>query len=308
MIGNITPDMARKELARRELEKRKKEPSNFQNSDMINTFIGKIPRDVSSQMVNNQALAKNILGVAASGGGSEQLLKYISNPITKKSMIKNILTKHDALEKEATEGFEKVSGEVKKREVPKIEISENFVDNLNHYFPDTKQTEELLGKAKLGDYDSLRKIQSELYKRGKKNLQSDFETDRMRGEEMLDRRDIINKGISDHLNMTGNVDLANILNKSRSDFRTLQEIYYNPNMSNSIKKLVNIDTRKIPKNLHSLLKEESIPMKNFLDFHPGLESQAKKYAIQKAISSKVLKYGVPSALAYELFKGHTKIE
>ncbi len=235
------------------------------------------------------ALRGTVRNIPAFSGGME--VANVLKPITNKSIVKAIQKPHDILEKDAAEGFKEVSKEVKNRQIPSFPVSGNFIDNLRDYFPKTDQAQKLLDDAKIGDYDSLRKVQSELFTRGKKNLQSDLETDRIRGEEMFDKRNIINKGMSDHLNNSGHPDLANILQKSRNDYRALQETYYNRNMNKSIQKLVDKDIRKVPKNLTSILKEDSIPMKKFLDFHPGLEMQLKKYLIQKSISSKAKKYG-----------------
>ena len=188
-------------------------------------------------------------------------------------------------------------------------IKENAIiniDDIRDYFPNTKANNKLLENAETGDYDSLRKLQSDLYTRGKKNLQSDLQADRDRGEEMLDKRNDINQAISAHLKNTGNEDLGNILDSSIKDWRTLQDVYYNKNMNNAIKKLVNPDIRKIPNNLPNILKEKSIPMQKFKDFHPGLEGAVKKYMLQKTLGSKGLQYGLPAgiggATVYELMK------
>jgi hypothetical protein len=231
-------------------------------------------------------------------------------PMTKNSLISKILTPHDTLENRAQEGFEKVSQEVQNRGINKIPINtENntsLIEGLNDYFPNTKASKKLLENASSGDYDSLRQLQSDLYTRGKKSLQSDLQAERNQGEEMLDKRNDINQAISDHLKNTGNEDLGNILDSSISDWKKLQDVYYNKNINNSIKKLVNPDIRKIPNNLPKILKEKSIPMQNFKDFHPGLENAVKKYMFQKTLGSKALQYGLPAgiggATVYELMK------
>jgi hypothetical protein len=241
-----------------------------------------------------EAMLRGAVGDIPAFGGSMEIANILK-PVTKKSIVKTIQKPHDILEKDAAEGFQQVSKEVKNRQVPSFPVSGNFIDNLSGYFPKTDQAENLLKKAKSGNYDSLRKIQSELFTRGKKNLQSDLETDRIRGEEMLDKRNIINKGMSEHLNNSGHPDLANTLKKSMNDYRTLQDIYYNRDMNKSIQKLVDKNTRKVPNNLTSLLKEDSIPMNKFMEFHPGLQQQLKKHLMYKSISSKASKYiGIPA--------------
>ncbi len=181
----------------------------------------------------------------------------------------------------------------------------NFVQ-LKSYFPNTKKYNSLLTQAQTGDYNALRRLQTNLYEHGKKNLGSGFEADRMKGAEMLESRNDINKAISDHLVSSGNTDLAEKLNGARKDWRTLQNTYYNENMSNSLVKMFDKNFRKVPKNLVNLLSEESIPMKNLLDFHPGLQERISRYKLGKNILGKTLKYGVPAAgaafLGYEYGK------
>lgn len=282
---------------------------------MVNTFLGQLPKDINGQMINNPELIKQLIGVAGGGGETNVAGSFLNEikPVTKKSIIKNILGTHDALEDEATTGFQEVSKEAKNRGINKIPKSNLMdMDELKDYFPKTTASSNLLGNAQTGDYDALRSVQSDLYTRGKKNLQSDFEADRNRGEEMLDRRDSINKAIQNHFLTTGNPDLAETLNKSRNNWRTLQDTYYNKNISPSIQKLVDRDIRKVPSNLTKTLNEESIPMQKLRDFHPGLEGQLKKYGLQKQISSALLKYGLSPAIIggvmYEAGKRHTTEE
>lgn len=227
-------------------------------------------------------------------------LKPFDLTATKKSITNALLNPHDALENRAIQAFDKVSDEVNNRGINRIPMTNNqgipVVDfnNLKSYFPDIKQYKELLSEASKGDYDSLRKIQTDLYEKGKQNLGSNFEADRMKGAEMLEKRNDINQAISDHLINTGNKDLAEILHGARNDWRTLQDIYYNKNMNNAIINMVNKDFRKIPDNLVNVLQEDSIPMKNLRDFHPGLAEKVRGYQIGK----NVLRYGIPASTAY----------
>lgn len=209
---------------------------------------------------------------------------------TKKSIANSILNKHDALENKASQGFQTVSDEVNKRGIPPVVIDKSKIDDLSGFFPKTKQANALLDQARSGDYNALRKIQSDLFTEGKKNLSSDLETDRMRGRERFEKRDEINQAISDHLNNTGNNDLADLLNQSRNDYKTLQDVYYNANMPNAIKKMVDKNVRKIPNNLIKVLQEDSNPMQQLRNFHPNLESDLRGYAIKNNAMKTVKKY------------------
>lgn len=216
---------------------------------------------------------------------------------TKKSIKNEIIRPHDALENRATKAFNEVSQEVNKRGINQVPLnSEIDFNQLRSYFPNTKKYNALLEKAQTGDYNALRKLQTDIYTTGKKNLGSSLEADRMRGAEMLEKRDDINQAIHNHLVSTGNNDLAELLGKARDDWRTLQKTYYNENMNNAIVNMVNKNYRKIPKNLVDVLSEESLPMKNLLDFHPGLQKRINRYKSAQNILNKSIKYGTPAAV------------
>lgn len=205
--------------------------------------------------------------------------------ITSKGIAKDIIIKpHDILENKATYGFKKVSNEINKRGINNIPVNEEEIKSLSEYFPKTKQSEQLINDASIGKYNALRKIQSELYTRGKKNLGSDLETDRLRGEEMFEKRNNINESISNHLKNTGNHDLDKKLNESRMQYKKLQDTYYNPYINNAIVKMVDKDIRKIPNNLMTILKEDSKPMRNFINSHPGLNASITRNYIARLLS------------------------
>lgn len=222
--------------------------------------------------------------------------------LTTKNGIKNaILKPHDALENRANTAFKEVSSGVNARgvnQLPTASLSPIDFNNMRSYFPATRQYDTLLTGAEYGDYNALRKLQSDLYTNGKKNLGSGLEADRMKGAEMLEKRNDINQVISDHLIKTGNTDLADKLQVARNDWRTLQQTYYNENMNNALVNMVNKQFRKVPNNLIDILGEDSIPMKNLLDFHPGLESRIKGYKRGQNILGKSLKYGIPAGAAF----------
>jgi hypothetical protein len=254
----------------------------------INQLFGK-PQYPGETLV--RGIARNIPTIA----GATSIIKPLLSS-TKNAIKNTIIDTHDALENEAAQGFKTVSDEVNKRGISQVSINNQLLQGLSDYFPKTKQSAQLINDANTGDYNALRKIQSQLYTKGKQNLGSSLETDRMRGAEMFEKRDDINQAISDHLQNTGNNDLVGILNKARNDYRTLQNIYYNPNMNNAIVNMVNKNYRKIPNNLTNVLQEQSVPMQALRDFHPGLENALSKYQMQQNISSKIKKYALPVAL------------
>lgn len=270
---------------------------NFAPND-INSKAG----EIASYFAAPEALL-NLGGKSASVLGNS-LKAFTHNPknlfTTKNSLKNDLLTKHDMLENRASDTFKNVSKQVNQRGINKIPIEQHlepeFFENIKQYFPNTRSSSSLISKAETGDYNSLRKLQSDLYTRAKKNLGSDLEADRLRGSEMLEKREDVNQAISNHLRNTKNLDLDKALDTAREDWRTLQNTYYNDNISNSLVKMFNKDIRKIPDNLINLLSEESLPMKNLKDFHPGIDDKLAAYKFTQSLLNKGKKVGVPLAV------------
>ncbi len=219
---------------------------------------------------------------------------------TKNSLKNELLNTHDALEARASDAFKDVSKQINKRGINQLPTKKHFdpefFSDIKQYFPNTRASSELITRAKTGEYNALRKLQGDLYKRAKKNLGSDFEADNLRGAEMLEKREDINQAISNHLKKMGSHDLDKNLTSARNDWRTLQQNYYNDNLNNALIKMFNKDVRKIPSNLDSLLLEESVPVKNLLDFHPGLNEKVAAYNFTKNMLRRGAKIGIPLAL------------
>jgi hypothetical protein len=231
----------------------------------------------------------------------EEIAEFTTGASTKRSMITDILKGHDNLEEKASKDFIDVSTQAKNRGISKISLNEKDISSLKKYFPKTEASKDLLNSAKSGDYDALRDLQSDMYTRGKNALSSDLIADQNLGEEMLEKRDKINKLISEHLKNTGNIDLAEKLNGARNDWHTLQDTFYNKELPASIRKLVNNDTRKIPKNIATVLSEESKPISKLKDFIPGIDEKLKYVNSRKNVTKNIstaLKIGIPSAALY----------
>ncbi len=256
-------------------------------------------------------------GLSSAWNVAKPFAKEPSNLFTSNQDIKNmLLKKHDELEKRASDAYDYVSNEVGNRGISRIpmttkymtpgkNLSKEFIEGLQQYLPNSRQNQNLIKEATKGNYNALRKLQTDMYTRGKKNLTSNFEADRLRGSEMLEKRQDINDAIHEHLNTSGHEDLGNILNNANQDWRTLKDVYYNDNMKNSLVKMFDKNVRRVPKNLSTLLSEESIPMNKLREFHPGLDKQIAGNQANKQLRKIATKYGLgPAVVGYEIGKNH----
>ncbi len=247
-------------------------PSQGDINPEINSYFG-APNQAGDQLL--QGAGRHALDIL---GGAQLATTF--NPLkllaSQKGIKNALLSSHDALENDASQAFKTVSDQVNGRRINQIPTNNNpnlspqFFKNMMNYYPNTRASTDLLNQASSGDYNALRKLQTDLYTRAKKNLGSDLEADRMKGEEMMESRNDINQAISNHLKNTGNNDLDDLLTGARNDWSTLQNTYYNQDLPSSLIKMFDKNVRKIPDNLTSILSENSIPMNNLKDFHPGI--------------------------------------
>lgn len=254
-------------------------------------------------------------GLSSAWNVSKPFAKEPSNLFTSNNDIKNmLLKKHDELEKRASDAFDYVNNEVGNRGIDKMPlttkymtpgktVSKEFIQGLQEYLPKSRQNQNMINEAMKGDYNALRKLQTDMYTRGKKNLTSNFEADRMKGSEILEKRQDINDAIHHYLNSTGHEDLGNVLKNANQDWRTLKNVYYNDNMKNSLIKMFDKNIRRIPKNLSTILSEESVPMNQLREFHPDLEKKIAGNQANKQLRKIATKYGLgPAILGYEIGK------
>lgn len=214
---------------------------------------------ISSGIEN--ALSSMGLGVGA------KLFDHILNYANPKEIYKNVQNAHDLLKEKASNAFNDVSSEVNNREINQIPINNNLFDDVfkRKYMSLTPQSKELVDKAKNGDYDSLRDLQSELWNKATKASGSKSIPNQNRAEEMFNLRDQINDSILNHLNNSGNIDLANKLTGAIKDYKTLQDTFFNKDLPKSIKNLVGPNQR-ISKNVMDALQDQSNAGNNLREF------------------------------------------
>lgn len=275
--------------------------------------------------------AENALLTTGLGKVLPMIGKTVGNlisPATDKSMAANVQGIHDLIDNQASQGFQDVGKGVTDRGITQVPMQLSVMNDLSNvikskYFPKTEQSRNMINDALSGDYNSLRKMQTELWKKGTKAASSDSLLDQNKADEIFDLRDRINNNISHHLVRTGHEDLNSLLNQSRGAYKYLQDTFYNKNISPQIKKLVNPDIRATPKNLGKLLQTDSIPMQNLRNAisrvpennwlgqnpftHP---SDIESYNLRKGVKPlmKSLGYtgfGLGEALTlYKLMQGH----
>ncbi len=196
-------------------------------------------------------------------------LMYKGSPEKTASIIQK---GHDVLDEEASKLYSHVEKEAEKRGISQMPIPDKLINQSKKFLPNTEASKKLINNAKTGDYVSIRKLQSDLRKRGERLKGSEFEADRNRGEEVLDLRHKINQEVADTFDVFGHADLKDALLEANQKYTILKDTYYSrPALANMVQK----GLRKVPKNINEVVTEISDPMKKIRELHPELEKEVK---------------------------------
>ncbi|HMG15371.1 MAG TPA: hypothetical protein VK590_08000 [Saprospiraceae bacterium] len=213
--------------------------------------------------------------------------------VNPREVMQKVKSRHDALLGQASELFNHVGNIAKDRNIGEFDIDPKLINQIKNILPDTTGINNLMESVNDGSYQSLRKLQSELWKRGTKRLESDIPSENDVGEKMMDLRESLNNKMISHFRDIGHEDLADKLLNAKSIYKDLKDIYYSvPSISKMVGK-----SRKMPRNILSVLKEESEEMKRLKQENPFLDDLLIRDQ-QKKNSMKTLKnlgnFGVKS--------------
>lgn len=264
-------------------------PQERNISSEINQAFGpsNTPGDQLLRVIGENPLA--VLGVPAALKALNPL-KWTSalNRIKPGLTAESLQNTHNMMHQEASGLYDQVKNAAKDRGIDTVPVDPELIAQARTpgYFPKTKASRDLINNAATGNYEALHKLQSDMGKRSRNKMSSEFAADNDVGEEMHELRNNINQGTSDHFKSTGNEDLADALNKGRSKYAKFKDLFYGKNTSTAIKNLVNPDFLKVPDNIMNVLSENSKPMQKIRSSDPFVEKQVNKYqAKQKSINS-----------------------
>lgn len=191
--------------------------------------------------------------------------------------IKKTQAKVNEANAESGKVFDIIEEEVGKRGLSKIPINRSVIDQSESYLAKTPATRALIKRAKTGNYEALRQLQADLRVKAEKALGSRLASENVMGEEILATRDEVNSAIENHLENTGQHDLAKALKDNRNKYREIQDVYFStPALAKVFGK-----SQKVPKDVAKLLTEDSVEMNKFMAANPEM-----KKALAKALSHK----------------------
>ena len=204
-----------------------------------------------------------------------EILRGIFNKVNPEAAVEAVQKPHDTMLSTIDDLYGQVRSAINKRKI-NIPINEKNLDEAIDILSKTRANKKLVEAAKSGDYDAIHKVQSHLFKKGTKGLASGDIALENQGEEILDLRDKINDELENHLIKEGNLDIAHVLKQGKKIFSQYKNTYFPENLRSSIGKMVHPELRIVPEKPLDIFKQNSVPMKAFLDKHPIVRSQIKK--------------------------------
>ncbi len=220
-------------------------------------------------------------------------IKALFDKVVPKDLANVIQGRHDILSRIASTMFNRVRDEAANRGINNIPMDKALVHKAYRFMPKTDASKALIENAKKGDYDAIRDLQSDLRERAEGYKGSDLQAEKNKGDEAFELRDKINGQVTDHFNATGNRDLAQTLTDAMSHYRNLKDIYFGHNV---IARMVQKGLRKVPKNIASVLSEDSDPMRAIMQAHPELEDIMSRLQ-NKQEAAKMLKFAAVPLVA-----------
>jgi hypothetical protein len=283
-------------------------------AETAGNLIGSIPAFKGYQAINEATKLlpyaekipnslKSILSGAAAGsavapdnrllggaiGATTASIPEITNTIKKlkpKNPFQAIQEGYEAKKSAISNLFEKTGKKIKQEGLDKIPIKQELLDEIIKIGPKTTKFKKFVSKAKNGDFDNLRKLQTELFHRSERYYSSPLGSEKDVGDEISEARKKINEAIAKHLQKNKKPELAKDINKAMQDWQNLNEIYHS---HPTISKLVGT-SKKIP-STNSVLKEKSTEINRLKQTHPEIEKSLKWDKNKKALASALSLYG-----------------
>jgi len=190
---------------------------------------------------------------------------------------KSHATAHDF----AVEPLNKAEQEASKVGKP-IRLSNKILTAAEDALANTKANKALIDKAKKGDYKSVFKLQSDLWKRGNSFASKQTQAEIDRGQEIFDLRDSMLNGMKAHYDYLGKNNVSKNLAEGQKRYQQFADTYLtNP----TVAKLVG-EEKIVPKNLLSKLEGDTAyfnKLKNEIpEIGKMLELQKSKQNLKKA--------------------------
>ncbi len=255
------------------------------------------PGDLNQRGKTGAEYAGATLGMEGLKPGAN-LLKSLTSKYKPKEAAQSIQGSYDTVRKNLSDVFNTVGKEAESRGVTKVPLDKSILEQIKEIGPQTKRFKKFVDKAKTGNYQDLRNLQSDLGKRAVKYKASGLGSENDVADELTSLRSEINDSIANHLEKTGHEDLSHKLKGAISGWKDLMETYHS---HPTISKLVGPD-RLVPKKLITTLSEDSTKMKKLVESHPEIAYNLKVQEHKNKLKD-LIKMGLGLAAGGKYFFG-----
>lgn len=212
------------------------------------------------------ALGASIGGIGAAIPESIDAIKSLTSSFTPRHAADLLQKQYNATDEALSSAFKHVGKIAEEEGVSKIPLNKKILSDIKEVGPKTGTFEKFVDKAKSGNYQDLRRLQTELFKRGNKANSSPLLSEQDVGARLHELRDKINEGISSHFEKKGKPELAQQLQEAMGGYKNLMRTYHS---EPTISKVVG-EEKKVPKSLNKKLLEDSAAMDRIRSEHPEL--------------------------------------
>jgi len=200
-------------------------------------------------------------------GSAFRLGKAAISPAKPRAAADIIQSAHDVAQESAVNPFKIAAKEAIARDLPPTPVDQSIFDLARKTFSNTEANRRMMQRARTGNYDALRKMQSDMFTKSQ-SLQKPTKSlaEQNLGEELGAARDELNQTMFNHFDSLGHNDLASMIKKGMNDYAKFKDLYYK---NKTIADLVG-EEKKVPANLIGTLRRDWTSFKNIREAHPEL--------------------------------------
>lgn len=204
---------------------------------------------LASGLETKGGLAERVLGTLKGAGEAGvglaikpavRAVKALGKPPTSEAVGEILQKNFNKAYQEAAGLLNKASAEAKKVGINVLKtgkgtpLNKSFWEELSHNMDTAKSTKDLIKNAKSGDFDALRKLQSDMGKRSNWLKSKDTSADYDMGKNLGELRDSLNSYIENHFEKSGYENISKMIKEGMDKYRQVMQTYKDPLIAKAI--------------------------------------------------------------------------
>ncbi len=201
---------------------------------------------------------------------------------------------HDVAQAHAIKPLEEAAKMAASRKIPAAKINNNVFSTAKSALGDDQAVRELIAKAKTGDYQARRDLQSDMAREARILADpSKSRADRLFGKKLEAARNSMNQADAANFEKHGSLDLAENIREGMKRYAEFKDLYYkNPRIA----KLVGPE-KDVPVSLNKLIRRDTGYFAKLRDAHPELKKLIQRQEDKELIKKMSRHVGYKTATA-----------